>query len=138
MNASDGFAYDAGLANGSNANDNNYSTYAYHSANNTYYYAYWNYSSSLPPGLTSALWQVKHGTLAAYNSTLSVACLAQYPMQLRMWSYFLNSSYTTNSTANGTILVRVTSGDIVVADPSRGAVRSVCQTAAAASIRGEV
>ena len=93
VGAADSFAYDAGLSNDTYANDNNYLTYAYSAANNTIRNAYWNYSSSLPDGLVGALWQVKHGTLAAYNISLSASCLAQYPMQLRMSSYFLNSSY---------------------------------------------
>ncbi len=104
ISAANSFAYDANLTNGTNANDSDYSTYAYHATNNTYYYAYWNYSTSLPPGLTGAAWQIKHGTLATYNNTLSAACLAQYPMQLRMQSYYLNSSYISYVTNNATIL----------------------------------
>ena len=104
LGAANSFTYDSGLANATYANDNIYSTYAYSTANDSYFYAYWNYSSSLPASLTGAQWQVKHGALATYNASITASCLAQYPLQLRMSSYFLNSSYydTTYATFLGT------------------------------------
>ncbi|MFH1306561.1 MAG: right-handed parallel beta-helix repeat-containing protein, partial [Candidatus Micrarchaeota archaeon] len=67
------------------AEDNDYGTAASSTAKDVYYYAYYNYSGSIPSGLTGATWQVKHGTLATYNITLSSSCYSADPIQLRMW-----------------------------------------------------
>ena len=102
--AANSVVYNNTLENPGNANDSDFATFANHSTNNTNISVQYNYSTSIPTYLNNATWEIKHGTLATYNTTLPSACSVLNPIQLRLWSYYANNSYTTVTVTNATEL----------------------------------
>jgi hypothetical protein len=100
----DSVTKEVGFTDPNNANDSDYTTFAFNPTVSTNLSVFYNYSIS---NLTGVTWEVKHDDVGPYNITVPADGLASSPLRLEIWSSFVNSTIivpneSTASWTNGT------------------------------------